>query len=316
MKTQKPSANALRAYISKTLLGLTLAASANAGIWLRCDFCQPNQAAATAVSSNALGEVVIYSLANNFALKFENEMQVVGDNCQPLAMVRSALSKGNAPGSWRSGGCSYQLVAKPMASTNKEEELQTLLRQIYLNTGGSMKTIINVTSADLRLPEGPITGQAGGSAFDFVNDAFFRGNVRREAADALNNPSQAGTLGNLANLITGAAATFIGADGTKIVVEITFSDGSSVKLEYSETSTPDSESAFTAEYGDVMTNDNMSQFMGDRDFANSLSMENFFANAAHLGVEIVRSEATRINSAECHSSIKPDGTVQVTCVRN
>jgi hypothetical protein len=316
MKTQQPSANALRAYISKTLLGLTLAASANAGIWLRCDFCQPNQAATTSISSNALGEVVIYSLANNFALKFENEMQVVGDNCQPLAMVRSALSKGNAPGSWRAGGCSYQLVAKPMASTNKEEELHALLRQIYLNTGGSMKTVINVTSADLQLPEGPITGQAGGSAHDFVNDAGFRGNVRTEAAGALNNPSITGSLSNLASLISGAAATFIGADGTKIVVEITFSDGSRVKLEYSESTIADSETAVTGENLDVMTNDNMSQFMGDRDFANTQSMENFLSNAAHLGVEIVRSEATRINSAECHSSIKPDGTVQVTCVRN
>jgi hypothetical protein len=316
MKTQKPSANALRAYISKTLLGLTLAASANAGIWLRCDFCQPSQAAASAVSSNALGEVVIYSLANNFALKFENEVQVIGDDCQPLATIRNGLSKGNAPGSWRAGSCSYQLVAIPMASTNKEDDLHALLREIYLNTGGSMKTTINVTSADLRLPEGPITGQAGGSAYDFVNDAFFRANVRREAAGALNSPSITGSLSNLARLISGAAATFIGADGTKIVVEITFSDGSSAKLEFSETSTPDSESVFTAEVADVMTNDNMSQFMRDLDFANTQSMENFVANAAHLGVEIVRSEATRINSVECHSTIRSDGTVQVTCVRN
>jgi hypothetical protein len=302
--------------VASTFLGLAFTVSANAAIWLRCDQCQTGQASANSVASTALGEVVVYSLANNFALKFENEMRVVGDNCQPLSMIKTGVSKGNAPGSWRANGCSYQLVAIPMTNTSKEDELQDLLRQIYVSTGGTMKTTINVNAGDLHLPEGPITGEAAGSAYDFVGNNNFRSNVRAAAASALNDPAQVGSVGNLANTVTSAIATLVGGDATRIIMVITFSDGSQVTFVYSEGTIRDSETATTAEDGDIMTRDNMPDFFGVNEFNNDLSMENFLRNAERLGVEIVRSEATRIQTAECHSSIRDDGTVQVTCVRN
>jgi hypothetical protein len=244
----------LQRVIVSTLL-LAFSVSANAAIWLRCDQCQTSQASANSVASAVLGEVMVYSLANNFALKFENEMRVVGDNCHPLAAIKTGVSKGNAPGSWRANDCSYQLVATPMSNTSKEDDLQDLLRQIYVSTSGTMKTIVNVSADDLGLPEGPITGVAGGSAYDFVGNNNFRARVRTEAENALNNPAQIGSVGNLGNAVTAAIATLVGGDATRITFVITFSDGSQVTFVYSEGTIRDSETALTAENGDIMTRD-------------------------------------------------------------
>jgi hypothetical protein len=298
-------------------LGLSVLAHADKP-WILCEECVSNDAESVALGSGHLGEIGVFSLRNRFFSKFENEVQLVGKDCEPPRGERPVPVPNKPRGTFRAGNCTYQIVATPSTMSPEEDQLNAALLGFYDQNGGSMKTLVEVSSADLGLGNGPVTGATGGSAHDYNNN-FEYARLARNAAVArvLNDPTPT-SWANIGRLVVGSGSVLVlGADGTKITIVITFEDGSRVALTYTERSDPDSEQVLSAEGRPVMTSENASHFAGDLPMDNALSLNNFLENARLEGITIVRGDVTvtggHVSCSTVHSN---DGTVTTTCHAN
>ncbi len=285
----------------------TISVNCIAATWIRCESCQAPDAYAYARQSGLSNEVVIISLANQMTAKFFNKSRLVGKNC-----IEQRMDSGHVAHNTESdSGCSYELMTTPMALSPEEGGLKAALQQFYTETNGTMKSVLNVNATDLTLGTGPITGAAGGSAYDFANSAVFQGQVITRAYAAINDLTISATWGNLARAVVGAGSVLaLGADGTKITVVITFSDGSGVNLVFTETARPDAVDAYTAENMPVVNADNQSQFSGQITFNSPTSQQNFFLTLANLGVPITSSYYQMPGTGSCYRI-----TNGISCIR-
>lgn len=280
--------------------------NAVAATWVRCDSCQATDAYAYAQQSRITDEVVVISPANHMAMKFFNEWQVVGKNCSQLRPGAAKLASKAA-----GDGCSYQFSSTPVALSAAEGGLKDAFEQYYFETNGTMKSVLHVNAGDLNLGTGPITTAEGGSAYDYVNSAFFRARVNTRGYDAINDVTIAASWSNLARAVVGAGAVLaLGADGSKITVVINFPDGSVVNLVFTELPTPDSVTAFSAEGMDIIDANNQSQFVGETRFNSDTSLNNFVRTLTNLGVPIVSLVIQPGGTVSCHPI--PHG---ISCIR-
>jgi len=301
----------LDTHMTRTTITLALltaiSLNANAATWIRCESCQAPDAYAYARQSGLTDEVVVISLANQMAAKFFNESRLVGKDCYVQRMDSRNVANNRALES----GCSYELITTPMALSAEEGGLKGALEQFYAETNGTMKSVLSVNATDLTLGTGPISGTAGGSAYDFVNNAIFSGLVRTRAYAAINDLTISASWGNLARAIVGAGSVLaLGADGTKITVVITYSDGSKSNLVFTELTTPDSETSFSAENMPIVDANNQSQFVGQITFNSVGSLNNFFSTLAHYGVPITSTYYQMPGTGSCRQI--PNG---VACIR-
>lgn len=283
--------------------------------WILCELCQKADAPSTALKTGFIGELAVLSLRNRFILKFKNKQRGGSSDCLVKLSDRQKAVAGAPTGAFQIAACTYQIVTTPIAGTHDDNHLFDLLQGRYDLNGRSLTTRVSVTSAQLMLPDGPITGSAHGSAIDFVNNQAFKGKTRTAVRHWIDSPASI-NLQALTHAVA-KAGTVLNAGGIKTRVTVTFGDASSASFVYTETEAADSETVRTAENGDVMKADNVSEFLGNRMMQSELSLENFLANARNLGVEIVRGHSSlTTRQLICASKVAAKGNKTITCSRN
>jgi hypothetical protein len=324
-----------RAQLAIASVFFTLAASdANAKtFWVRCTGCNPASMLQTA-EVLPVGDSVIYDDALPIALGFSNEMQVVGNNCQPNSVLPANPPKLPAgktsaqpvPKSY--AGCANVKVtsSRPLEASESVTLLDFHAFRIITNATGKAIVELEVTEADVGLgPVGSSPTGYGPNAYDYANNALFETRVNQFAANAVSREldKQAEIMHadrtGLWDRITSVSRDIFSGDVKLTSIRVTFPDGSYVVLEFSvdTPTTAEVKEIRDSEQRDIMTTQTISRFAGTFTFANGgeNSLQNWLENARQLGVRVTNrgSGGAPGGAVSCHSQIKPDGEVEIVC---
>lgn len=297
-------------------------ATSNAETWVRCDACSLSQSEALAVAVGPEQDVVVFNARDRIAHAFWTQTQVTGSGCQPLRPGQSANQQRALIKNQNliaAAQCSHNTIATQVALDPSKENLLSAIHNFYIETNGTMQKSVNINIADIPnapTEPGPIVNDPRGlTAYDIQNNNGSYGAFSRAVTAYLETPAgQTQVL--LAGIISQYHINFAGTEFV-ISVQITLADGSTVTLKYTlddedpalvSAKDPNGEAVFEAGSAPI-------RILGDHAFVDSQNIVNFLNNARLNGIRITDGGIGG-NSASCHSTIKPDGEVIVTCTRN
>jgi hypothetical protein len=301
--------------------------------WVKCIGCSPANMLAAA-ESMPVGEIVIYDDALPVALGFSNEMQVIGNNCQPNSIQPTTPSKSSTPAAAPTikSTSDCQNVKVTRSRTLEAFEAENLLdfHAFRIITGGTGKAAVEiaVTEADVGLgPVGQSPAGSGPNAYDYVNNVIFRARVDQFAADAVSpEMDKVGATMHtdrtgLWDRVSSVARDIYSGEIKVTSITVHFPDGSYVVLNF-DVDTPKTaevKEVKDSENRDVMTSETISQFAGTFNFASGgeMSLQNWVENARLLGVRVTKrgSGGAPGGAVSCHSEIKDSGEVEIVCVQ-
>jgi hypothetical protein len=290
------------------IAALTLfSTGANAITWLRCDSCDAYSAEAYSRNSGYRDEVVVFNLPAATAFKFVNELEIVGENCQP-----NSVQPGNSKKPLvKTVGCHFQVVATPIASDAGDLSFKGALVDFYNATGGTLQANIEIQAQSVLPAPGPVTGANGGSAYDFVNNLFFRAQMTNAARAASSTVQMIASWKNLTDIITTAIGTqLVGMDGSRLTVEIYYPDSSKTVVFFDKRMHIVSKDSYSAEGLDIISADTLRQFVGHVIFNNAQSLQNFFDTLNFLNVPVTSSYYQLPQTGSCHSILNG-----ISCIR-
>ena len=292
----------------------TAAEASAASYWLRCRTCDMTEIQRVAETMPP-GEHVIYGLGTTYA--FWNEWQVQGANCQPNALAPPGSKvPPKAHADTNTAGCSEVMVSSQRPLEAWELEGVKDLRAIDLIAGAHAKAEVEITVDADNVGMGPV-GQGpasfgGPNAYDFANNVVLRARVEQFAARAVNGKIDDALLmihsdrTGAWERITSLTRDVVFGDVKVTAIKVVFPDGSYVILEVNvdRPNNPETKEVKDSENRDVMTKDNLDQFVGVFAFENGgeNSLQNWLENARLLGVVItnVASGGAPHGSVSCH----------------
>jgi hypothetical protein len=285
-------------------------------IFNRCDYCDVYSA---------------QQLAKSFAQGIPTEVVVANpSNALPPAW-QFLVTRTYSPGCYVEGGqpldkkatertdtcITDQAIEVPLSYSNKQ--LAEGLRQAYVYTGGTLKTIVTISPEEAGLiGDGPISQLSGYSAVDLNNPQ-----VRDRLTGTFS--SWLPTLATIAvfrdnpliryveEVVSTLGVAFLGADGTTVTFQIKFPDGSVAEIAYEPlnssygkiTELRDSDGRM------VMQADNLASFNGFQEVYNERDALTWLRNANFLNVQVTGGGASSGSTYYQFSCIQEGGTI--TC---
>lgn len=267
-------------------------------VWIECQGC--NQWSAKSIAEQGLAPAtrVIFDAAQNVAWKYDVLREQVGQNCQ---IQRPGDSKDNSsddrlsvtarePKASAVGQCQWANVAYTMPLDSGDLETMALLRDAYVESGGTWKSSIPINRDDIFVPTCGHCVAPSGSGYDVVNDMMYRNQLRTSVNNYLR--SIQAPIARLINYVAqGVEIVFLGGDMT-ITFIVTFPDGTIVPVVF------DAQNSMGFIDPDRVTDENGSPIMNQSNtdtFAHFGSVyrtadaaENFLRNAERLGVPVTR----------------------------
>ncbi len=294
-------------------------AASNAETWVRCDACSLSQSEALAITVGPEQDVVVFSARDNTAQAYWTRTEVNGAGCQQLRPGQDTTQKSFVPKSQNTisaGQCSYTTVAQAIPLDASKESLVDAFHGAYVETNGTMQKTSQVNIADIpNAPTGPgaVTNDPRGiTAYDVQNNIATQVALR-EAAQAYVHSAQ-GNLNHLVSTLVSLVNVRLLNTSHQINLVITLADGSKVNFEFT-TQRDDAElvAAKDPSGAPVMVVGTPAVlYVGTFNYQSYQDVNNFLRNAALNGVRIVDHHIGG-NSATCHSEIKENGEVIVTC---
>lgn len=313
IKTITPIAAAL------FLFTVLFTASSNAETWVRCDACSLSQSEALAIAVGPEQDVVIFSASNNTAQAYWTRTEVSGAGCEPLRPGQNRTQKGVVPKSQNAisaGQCSYTTVAQSVPLDVSKEQLLDAFHGAYVETNGTMQKNAQVNIADIpNAPTGPgavANDPRGITAYDVRNNVATQVALR-DAATAYVLSAQ-GQLNHLVAMVVSLVNVRLVNTSHQINLVITLADGSKVQFNFTsqrdDAELVDAKDPSGTPVMEVGTPPVL--YVGTFNYQSNQDVNNFLRNAALNGVRIVDHHIGG-NSATCHSEIKENGEVIVTC---
>jgi hypothetical protein len=298
--------------------------------WVRCMSCSTANMF-VAAESMPVGEIVIYDDALPVALGFSNEMQVIGNNCQPNSIQpKSPAAKTATAPVKTSADCQNVKVTNSRALEAFERENLLDFHAFRIITGATGKATVELAATEADVGLGPVGSSPTGSgpnAYDYANNAIFETRVNQFAANAASREldRQAAVMHadrtGLWDRLTSASRDIYSGEIKVTSVKVTFPDGSYVVLDFNVDSPNSAEvkEIKDSEQRSIMTSETLSRFAGTFEFANGgeMSLQNWVENARQLGVRVTNrgSGGAPGGAVSCRSEIKDDGEVQIICVQ-
>ena len=281
---------------------ITLSATANATEWVRCDSCSPGQAGSMVLGGHAPFEKVVVNPAQRWALKFEVRSEGSGPGCSPerrpggKAVTNGTKGFGGVGGG---GNCTYQNVAYEVPLTTEEAGFKDALAEYYAETGGTMKTGIQIDYSALNLPHCPPSDCVwiNRTAYDVMRTFVVQRDVNQAVRDMLNFVS---AFGRILDYVAGALNIVLLGGNMDLAVTVTFADGSTVTILFSE-SVPAGEITQSRDGAGmpIMNSGNMSGFNGSWTYPYGSGNNVFLDHAACLGVPIANNCYSPTRAVTC-----------------
>jgi len=296
---------------------ISLSASASASEWIRCDSCSPGQAGSMVLGGLAPYERAVVNPAQRWALKFEVRSEGSGSGCDPerrpggKAATNAAKGLGGIGGG--GGNCTNQNVAYEVALTSEEAGFADALADYYAETGGTMKTGIEIDYSALNLPHCPPSDCVwiNRTAYDVMRSFVVQRDVNQAVRDMLNSVS---AFGRILDYAAGALNIVLLGGNMDIAVTVTFADGSTVTTFFSE-SVPAGEITQSRDGAGlpIMNSGNMSGFNGSWTYPYGSGDTFFLDHAARLGVPVVNNCYNPTRQVTCSWNGSSQGGGELNC---
>jgi hypothetical protein len=286
---------------------------AGAAEWIECESCDAYTAASIAESRPAPAERVIFDASPKLLYKFEVHEELQGSGCSPEAT--QPINDDSAKANERKWGCLLRRVAVPVSVTSEELDLFQQLADYYLSEPVGWTKELRVTSTEMGADDylGGVSQSNQLSGFDIANSARARTFLRTQALAHL---SSLGVLGNGGGLVSQAAGIPLLGGNMDIVMIVTFSDGTTATIRFTESSPDGAINPSEVRVGpqlEAPTAQTVSQFAGQHELFSEQALENFFNQMERLGVPVTRAGSPG-TSATCEFSCT-SGTCELRCRR-
>ncbi len=297
-------------FVWLTLALLFLAGTGHAQtVWTECQGCNQWSAKTIAEQGWAPATRVIFDAAQNVAWKFDVQREQVGQNCQingaenPADDTSPSRTNDRVSSSTvnAAGSCQWQNVACQTSMDSADAKIMLLLRDAYVETGGTFKASIPINRDDIFVPHCGHCVQTSGSGYDVVNDMMYRNQLRTSVNEYMR--SLQAPIVRLRNLVEQAfEIVLLGGDMTVTFI-VTFPDGTIVPVVF------DAQNSMGFIDPDRVTDENGNPIMSqaNRDsfahfgavYRTSDAAENFLRNAERLGVPVTRARYEERRTVSC-----------------